>query len=183
MYKHGLAVMRCQPFHIGHEHVVDEMLKKCEMVTIVLGSTNLKNENNPWMFHERKKMIKNVYSQLPEWKKIRILGAPDINNDGRWASFILEDIVKEHYVEELEMKDYPEVDAYFGGSKFDTRWFKDESLEVIHVDRTNEDYPFVSGTMIRNMIVLQDIRWKLFINKNNHDLIDKHYKWMAWDRL
>lgn len=183
MFNHGLAVMRCQPFHIGHERIADALLDQCKMVTIVLGSTNVKDKNNPWMFHDRKRMIKNVYGKLPEWKRIRVLGAQDINNDDRWASFILEDTVKEYYVEELEMEDYHSVDAYFGGSTFDTRFFKNEKLEIIHVDRTDEDLPFVSGTMIRDMIRIQDPRWKLYVNKNNHGLIDRHFSSMGWDRL
>lgn len=182
MYKHGIAVMRCQPFHIGHERIVDAMLAKCEMATIILGSTNIKDKSNPWMFHDRKKMIKNVYGKLPEWDKLRILGAPDINNDERWASFIIEDIVKEYYVEELEMEDYPGVDAYFGGSEFDTRYFRNSQLEINHVDRTDEAIPFVSGTMVRDMIRIQDPRWKLYVSKHNHELIEKYYSWMAWDR-
>lgn len=183
MYKHGIAVMRCQPFHIGHERIVDEMLKQCEMVTVILGSTQRKDEKNPWPFHDRKKMIKNVYKDTPEWDKLKILGAQDINNDSRWAKFILEDIVKEYYVEELEMQDYPEVDAYFAGSKFDAQWFDGEVENIVYVDRTFQEFPFVSGTMVRDMMIMQDVRWKLFTNKVNHDLLNKHYSWCRWDRL
>lgn len=37
-YRHGLAVMRAQPLHIGHEKVIRDMLAKCGKVTIILGS-------------------------------------------------------------------------------------------------------------------------------------------------
>ena len=183
MYKHGLAVCRCQPFHIGHERMVDIMLKKCEIITIVLGSTNIKDSKNPWPFHDRKRMIKNIYGETPDWKRMKILGAPDINDDLRWSRFILEDIVKEHYYHELEFYDYPLVDAYFAGSKFDSRWFEKEKLTIEVNDRNNQEHPFVSGTMVREMGIMQDARWKLYIHKNNHELFEKHFNWIKWDRM
>ena len=183
MYKHGVMVARCQPFHIGHERIIDRMLEECEVVTIVLGSINMKDGKNPWAFHDRKKMIKNVYRNKAEWSKMRILGAPDINNDSRWAHFILEDIVKEYYIDELEHKDYHEADAYYAGSQFDGRWFEEQKLEIVYVDRTFQDFPFVSATMIRDMMVIQDPRWKLYVNKENYKLLETHYRWLKWDRL
>ena len=183
MFKHGIAVMRCQPFHIGHERIVDEMLKQCEMITIILGSTNVKDAKNPWAFHERKRMIKNIYHGTDAWKKMRIIGAPDINDDMRWPRFIIKDVVKEYYVDELEMEDYPGVDAYFAGSEFDLRWFKHEKLEVLNINRLNQEFPFVSGTMVRDMGILQDSRWKLYVNKANHEIVQKHFDWIKWDRL
>lgn len=183
MYKHGLAVMRCQPFHIGHERMVDTMLAKCEMVTIVLGSTNVKDPKNPWAFHDRKKMIKNIYSGIPEcWKKMKILGAPDIHDDVRWSKFILEDVVREYYVESLEVANYPEVDAYFAGSQFDSRWFNDGKLHCELINRTNQELPYVSATMVREMGILQDPRWKLYVHKTNHEMVEKYFSWNAWDQ-
>ena len=32
-YKHGLSIMRAQPFHIGHAKMIDKMLRECEQVT------------------------------------------------------------------------------------------------------------------------------------------------------
>lgn len=183
MYNHGIAVMRCQPFHIGHERIVDTMLSKCDRITIVLGSTNVKDTKNPWPFHDRKKMIKNIYGETAAWKKMQILGAPDINDDLRWPKFILDDIVKEHYVDQLEMKDYPEVDAYFAGSRFDSRWFEKEKLSVEVIERTDQEFPYVSGTMVRDMGTMQDSRWKLYIHKSNHELIQKYFDWKKWDRV
>lgn len=182
MYKHGITVMRCQPFHIGHERILDTMLAKCDMVTIILGSTNIKDTKNPWAFHDRKKMIKNIYGETAAWKKMQILGAPDIHDDLRWPKFILEDIVKEHYVDQLEMKDYPEVDAYFAGSRFDSRWFEQEKLSIELIERTDQEFPYVSGTMIRDMGTMQDSRWKLYIHKTNHELVQKYFDWKKWDR-
>jgi len=183
MYQHGIAVMRCQPFHIGHERILDTMLSKCEMVTIVLGSINVKDPKNPWPFHDRKKMIKNIYGETPAWKKMQILGAPDINNDVKWPKFIIEDVIREHYVYQLEAKNYPEVDAYFAGSRYDSRWFEDEHLAIEISERTNQEFPYVSGTLVREMGMMQDSRWKLYTNKVNHELIEKHFNWQKWDRL
>lgn len=57
-YQHGLSIMRAQPFHIGHQKLVDRMLKECERVTIVLGSIQEQGTaRNPLNYTTRKKMI------------------------------------------------------------------------------------------------------------------------------
>lgn len=58
-YRHGLAVMRAQPLHIGHEKVIRDMLAKCGKVTIILGSIQEQGTaRNPFSYTERKQMIK-----------------------------------------------------------------------------------------------------------------------------
>ena len=67
-YKHGLSIMRAQPFHIGHAKMIDKMLRECEQVTIVLGSIQEQGtERNPLNYTTRKKMIQNVYRNRPEY--------------------------------------------------------------------------------------------------------------------
>ena len=80
-YKHGLSIMRAQPFHIGHAKMIDKMLRECEQVTIVLGSIQEQGtERNPLNYTTRKKMIQNVYRNRPEYARLKIIGLFDINN-------------------------------------------------------------------------------------------------------
>jgi hypothetical protein len=152
------------------------------MVTVVLGSVHKTDERNPWKFHERNKMIKNVYSNEEGWKRMRVTGAEDIGDDYRWPSYILE-TVKDYYVEELDRDNYPGVDAYCAGSKFDAKWLQNEKLETIITDRTDKEYTFVSATEIRDMGKLQDDRWKELVHPANHTLVEKLFSFKAWDRL
>ena len=60
-YEHGLTIMRAQPFHIGHQKLIDKMLNDCERVTVVLGSIQEQGTaRNPLNYTTRKKMIQNI---------------------------------------------------------------------------------------------------------------------------
>lgn len=66
-YWHGLAVMRAQPLHIGHEKVIRDMLAKCGKVTIILGSIQEQGTaRNPFSYTERKQMIKTCSIPKPK---------------------------------------------------------------------------------------------------------------------
>jgi len=175
MHKHGLAVMRCQPFHNGHKRIVDRMLKECEKVTIVLGSIDKKDKRNPFPFHDRKKMIKNIYNdgEDSDWfTRIVVLGVPDINNDLEWARYILKS-VEDHYVDNRNVVDYVPPDAYYTGSKYDARWYIEKRMKINLVDRTDKAFPLASATMIRDLCEYGDDRWKDYTPEKNHELIDK----------
>ena len=42
-------------------------------------------------------------------------------------------------------------------------------------DRTDPDFPFVTGTMVRDMVKFGDKRWKNFIHPENHQLVEDHF--------
>lgn len=175
MFEHGMAVMRCQPFHKGHKRIIDQMLNECEKVTIVLGSIDKRDKRNPFPFHDRKKMVKSVYPD--EWKEQRIvvLGVPDISDDLGWATYILRSI-EDHYVDNRDTEDYLEPDAYYTGSEFDARWYRDSKMEIKIVSRIDKTFPVISATIVRDLCEYGDSRWKDYIPENAHPLIDK---WVA----
>ena len=94
-YQHGLSIMRAQPFHIGHQKLVDRMLKECERVTIVLGSIQEQGTaRNPLNYTTRKKMIQNIYRSRPEYERLKIIGLFDINNPAEWGEYVLDFIAE-----------------------------------------------------------------------------------------
>ena len=96
-YKHGLSIMRAQPFHIGHAKIIDTMLKKCEKVTIILGSIQEHGtERNPLNYTTRKKMIQNIYRSKPEYERLKVVGLFDINNPAEWGGYVL-DFISESF--------------------------------------------------------------------------------------
>ena len=173
-HKHGLAVARFQPFHLGHKRMVDEMIENCERITLVVGSTQEHGtEKNPFTFMERKKMIKKAYDDDPDaWYKIKVLPVQDINDNVGWAKYIL-DTVEEHLCETKDHEIYVEPDAYYCGSEYDYSWFRQTNLEKVIIDRTNKDLPYVSATMIRNMAMYGDDRWKWCVPECNWSVVKK----------
>ena len=168
-YQHGLCIMRAQPFHIGHAKMIDKMLKECAQVTIVLGSIQEQGtERNPLNYTTRKKMIQNVYRNRPEYPRLKIIGLFDINNPAEWAEYVL-DFMNE------SLPQLGRPDVYYAGSDYDAHWFKHAFENIEIEDRTDPDFPFVTGSMVRDMIKFGDKRWKNFIHPENHTLIEEHF--------
>ena len=168
-YKHGLTIMRAQPFHIGHALLIDRMLKECERVTVILGSIQEQGTaRNPLNYTTRKKMIQNIYRSRPEYERLKIIGLFDINNPAEWGEYVL-DFIAETF------PDLPKPDAYYAGSQYDAHWFKDCFEHIELVDRPNPAFPFVTGTMVRDMIKFGDNRWKNFIHPENYHIIEDHF--------
>ena len=168
-HKHGLTIMRAQPFHIGHAKLIDQMLQDCEQVTVILGSIQEQGTaRNPLNYTTRKKMIQNIYRQKPEYERLKIIGLFDINNPAEWGEYVL-DFINETF------PDFPKPDVYYAGSSYDAHWFKDCFEHIRLVDRTDPTFPFVTGTMIRDMIKFGDSRWKNFIHEQNHALIEEYF--------
>lgn len=87
--KYSLAVFigRFQPFHLGHQNIVDEGLAIAEKIVILIGSSfEPRSLRNPWFYDEREAMIRACYT--PEENK-RIICEPIIDiryNDALWLS-------------------------------------------------------------------------------------------------
>jgi nicotinamide-nucleotide adenylyltransferase len=161
--------MRAQPFHIGHQKLVDRMLKECEKVTIILGSIQEQGtQRNPLNYTTRKKMIQNIYRLKPEYERLKVVGLFDINNPAEWGEYVL-DFIEESF------SNLPKPDVYYAGSIYDAHWFKDcfDSIEL--EDRTDPNFPFVTGTMVRDMIKFGDNRWKNFIHPQNYQIIEDNF--------
>lgn len=163
----GLIVMRGQPLHYGHIRVIDEALKLCDMVIIILGSTQEHGTSrNPFTYGERKKMIKTYYMSTANWKKINIIGLEDIFSL-QWPNYVLDSIKKE----------MPNVNItdIFGGSEYDCAWFKDFDFEKHVLNRSDTEYPFVSASMIRDMLMYKDKRWMQYVPNCNWYFVAKKF--------
>lgn len=168
-YRHGLAVMRAQPFHIGHKRIVDIMLEKCEQVTIALGSIQeFGTKRNPLSYKVREKMIKEVYKNHSDFSRINIVGLFDINSPLEWADYVI-DYLDDH------CSSLPKVDVYFAGSEYDASWYQKSFENVEIINRIDPDFPFVNGTMVREMIRTGDGIWKDFICLENHCLVREQF--------
>jgi bifunctional NMN adenylyltransferase/nudix hydrolase len=77
---------RFQPFHIGHQSVIDQALLKAHEVVIVIGSSfQARSTKNPFTFSERAAMIRAVYTQ----DNVKIVGVMDYPyDDNAWVSAV-----------------------------------------------------------------------------------------------
>lgn len=165
-YQHGLVVMRAQPLHIGHERVLRDMLEKCARVTIILGSIQEQGTaRNPFTYLTRKQMILNIFQN--ETARLKVMGLFDINNPTQWSDFVL-DFMREN------MPEWGTPDVYYAGSPYDAQWFTPCFEHIECIDRTNPDFPYVSGSMVRDMMTIGDRRWKNFVHPLNHHFIEEY---------
>lgn len=166
-FKSGLVVMRAQPLHIGHEKILKRMLNDCDKIMVILGSVQEQGtERNPYSYTQRKKMILNVFENSDEASRIKVLGLSDINNPTEWANFVLDFLS-----EALPAESVPEV--YYAGSEYDAQWFRQAFKHIEIENRVDYDFPYVSGSMVRDMIKIGDARWKNFVPAAIHALIEE----------
>ena len=166
LYRHGLAVMRAQPLHIGHERVIRQMLEQCGYATIILGSIQEQGTpRNPFTYLQRKQMILNCFGTAQ--KRLRVMGLFDICNPVQWADFVL-DFMREN------MPERGDPDVYYAGSRYDAQWFEKCIEHIICIDRTDESFPYVSGSMVRDMMTIGDRRWKNFVSPCNYEIVENY---------
>lgn len=84
----ALFVGRFEPFHKGHEYAIKQAFKKFDKVVIGVGSINISNEQNPFTFEERKKMIKEILKNFEG--RYEIIGIPDFFDDLEWRNYCME---------------------------------------------------------------------------------------------
>lgn len=80
---------RFQPFHLGHQAVVDEALKLAENVIMLIGSANLpRSTRNSFTVAERTEMILGAFDKK-DAKRIHCVGLDDaLYNDTKWLQYV-----------------------------------------------------------------------------------------------
>lgn len=152
-YKKGVFLGRFQPLHKGHLAVLRKMLKDCDRVVIVIGSSQHSRKNtNPLSLRERKDILEEVidYAGLPK-ERIAIISMKDTSNNDEW-------------IKNLEQK-----------IKFDVIYTGNPLVQVLAVKQSlkkRKQYDIVdigklkkkiSATRIRELISINDERWKRMV--------------------
>lgn len=168
LYKHGFCVLRCQPFHIGHDRLIKKMMQECEYGTVLIGSAQESGTyHNPLPYFTRKKMIQNVWRHNEAYSRLQIIPVKDVVNIP-WNYHVLETIKK-------ELPDRPKPEIMYVGDNREYLFFASDVPNIGLCSRTTQDFPFLSGNMVRDMISLKDERFKDFVHSENVDLIIKNF--------
>ncbi len=168
-YQHGFCILRCQPFHIGHDRLVQKMMAECVNGTVVICSAQESGtKSNPLPYFVRKKMIQNVWRKNEAYNRLWIVGVKDVQNIP-WNQHVLNAISQER-------PELPAPDVMYVGVEQEYLLFAQEVPNVGVCSRTSQDFPFLSGNMVCDMILLNDERWKQFVHPENIALIEKGFR-------
>lgn len=84
-YNFAVYIGRFQPYHNGHQHVIQEGLQQADKILVLCGSSHMPaSYRNPWSFSDRKAMILASFAKLDAE---RITGLPVLDapyNDTFW---------------------------------------------------------------------------------------------------
>lgn len=160
LHQHGIACMRVQPLHNGHVTMINKMIEECETVTILVGSSQERNtKKNPFSFHFRKKLLRNVFNT-----GIIVLPINDINNMTLWPTHVLGTVGLILGGNKLNI---PIPTQYYAGSEEDAQLFLDIGFPTTVFGR-NE----LTGTKVREMFTTDE--WKQHVPEVNHQLIQNY---------
>ncbi|MFA5333314.1 MAG: adenylyltransferase/cytidyltransferase family protein [Candidatus Nanoarchaeia archaeon] len=137
----ALVIGRFQPFHKGHEYLINKALKENKLVIIAVGSSQeSRTRKNPFNFFERKNMIKSCFNNC------RIISCPDYKSDESWANHLL----KYNFC------------AVYSNNERVNEIFDNKKVKVKKV----KELPNISSTRIRTMIINNEPEYKKLIPKN-----------------
>jgi nicotinamide mononucleotide adenylyltransferase len=89
---YGVFIGRLQPFHLGHEAVINEIILDGRKPIIVLGSIDKHDEKNPLSYEERIDLIRTIYCDPND---LMISGIPDNKNWDLWCESLMGVLFKE----------------------------------------------------------------------------------------
>lgn len=119
-YNLGLVIGRFQPFHKGHAYLIEKALKSSDKIIIGIGSANANDENNPYSFELRKKMVeKFVHQEKLEDRIIKIFPSEDDPSDNVWLAKTLDNVSN--------------IDIVIGNNDWVNGIFEKAGFEVLYV--------------------------------------------------
>lgn len=97
--KVGVIIGRFQPLHYGHAWLIKKALERFEKLIILIGSSNIKDENNLWDLEKRVEILNAfIKHEGLEKKIIKIDDVIDVPDDDKWLLMVLEKIGNNKFV-------------------------------------------------------------------------------------
>lgn len=185
MYDYGVFIGRFQPLHEGHARVINEAMKHCEKLIILIGSAgSARTLRNPWTWEERAAMIA---ARFPEVAG-KIICKPledKTYRDQEWITQVQE-IVRDAIEDDVpSWSDVPPSVALIGSQKDETGYYLNlfprwASIPVPHKNPLN-------STEVRNLMFERELTPQTGPNYWVHDqvfnLLAPNYKSPWWTEL
>ena len=172
-YDYVVFIGRFEPFHIGHQQVVNRALELAERVIILVGSSyQPRTIKNPWTFEDRRRMIESVFSDETEStigndfsSRISILPLRDFKADNDvWAANV-QRTVAEIVSKSFGWSDYPRKGAIIGHEKDESSFYLNLFPQWPVIDHNMNEV--VHATDIRKLYFESNIRYLYSIVPNN----------------
>lgn len=95
----GVIIGRFQPFHTGHVWLVKKALERFDKIIILIGSSNITDEKNPWSLELRKKVIlKFIEKEKISERILEVTDVIDVPDDDKWLEIAIEKIGTEKFI-------------------------------------------------------------------------------------
>ena len=121
----GIIIGRFQvPYlHLGHIYLISEALRECDRVVILLGTSTIRDERNPYSVEERKRAIGKIFGSVDTEVLWDVPGDDEVWS--RRVDTIMEkytqpilyhsrDSFKDHYKGTYPTREIPELPGYSG---------------------------------------------------------------------
>lgn len=152
----GVIIGRFQPLHLGHVWLIEKTLDKFPQLIIYIGSSNIKDKDNPWDYKTRKKML-TAFTNLLQVKEsvIKIDKIEDVPNDDDWLKIALKKIGDQDF-------------TVIGDNEWVNRIFEKAGYKVLRMGYFNrEEY---EGVKIRKLM-RENENWESKVPKYIVELI------------
>jgi nicotinamide-nucleotide adenylyltransferase len=133
----GLYIGRFQPYHLGHQAVLEKIAEEMDEIVIVIGSAQESHTSqNPFTAGERMDMIYAALEQRGMREKCCVVPLEDVNRNCVWVAY-LQSMV-------------PRFEAVYSNNPLVVRLFREAEVEVRSPPLYQRD--LYSGTAIRRMM-------------------------------
>lgn len=165
LFNVGVVIGGFQPFHIGHEQLIDTALEVSDVVYVYLGSRKT-DEENMFSFNTRKRLIEKIYHNKLD--KLKFC-CNEYKEKKDWSNYILELFNK------TLPNNLPDIIIH-GDEDFRRNWFNqnDRKFSELFIPRKSLVSEIdVSGTKIRKALIDQDYEYcKTVLNSLILDELD-----------
>jgi nicotinamide-nucleotide adenylyltransferase len=151
----GLYIGRFQPYHLGHQAIIQEIALDVDEIVIVVGSAQVSHTlENPFTAGERLTMIYGALEELRD--RCYIVPLPDVDRNAIWVSHL------------LSMT--PSFERVYSNNPLVIQLFKEAEIEVRKPPMYSRE--IYSGTAIRKLMV-EGKDWRNLVPEPVASVIDQ----------
>lgn len=151
-----LYIGKFQPFHKGHQKVVERLIENHDELIIVIGGADSSyTKTNPFTSGERIEMIKKSIDA--DFKDVYVIPIIDIEDNILWPNHV------DKYT--------PEFDCVYSNNPLVQKLFTDAGYIVKEIDMVKRD--IYTGTNVRNHMKEDNDKWKNIVPMTVEKLIEE----------